>query len=633
MTELISLIQDLGAWSLDFFWFPLVIWTVLAAVALTMFRLLSDISAMYQYHSRIAIAWTLPAGIGISILSHWVTDYFTDSVGLATKFIVISNPITVTAAEVDPLMGWTEPTFVLGVVSLLGVAATFFGLIKLLSNILALIKLTRVSDPSLSLSGLLSEKNKHLVNTHGKNISIVISHQVEVPCTFGWNKKRVLVPASLQRQPEKFNIAVRHELMHIYQSDYLLNGSIQIIKALFYFHPLVHLLEKEAGEYRELYCDQHVLTDPDISQKSYAELLFELASKKVFRSTAAVSMAVNPSTLKKRIQVMKTQSNYIPPISRSIALMLITGLLFTSIMACSDMEDGGITNTEVEQAQSKIKSQQLSDTQPIYIVDGEKVNDKKILARIKPKYIESINVLKGEKATAEYGNDGSNGVIEIRLIDKEKAYSDLLDTPPATAAGQNEEENYFVAVEGPPKIKGGLNSIMSQVRYPAECKEANVEGRVVVRFIVNEKGKAEDAEIIRGIGNGCDEEALRVIKNAAFKPGMQRGKPVRVQMSLPIIFQLPNSESAARLNVDPASIEESDLELRNLTLMPDGTLSGEVYSKTDNKPLAGANVQLAASNRGTATNQNGVFIIKNVPEQSSSIKISFVGYRPVKANF
>ncbi len=72
------------------------------------------------------------------------------------------------------------------------------------------------------------------------------------------------------------------------------------------------------------------------------------------------------------------------------------------------------------------------------------------------------------------------------------------------------------------------------------ASKAGIEGKVIIQFIVNEAGKVEDPRVIRGIGGGCDEEALRVVKQAEFQPGRQRGKPVRVQYSLPITFRLQN---------------------------------------------------------------------------------------------
>jgi protein TonB len=66
-----------------------------------------------------------------------------------------------------------------------------------------------------------------------------------------------------------------------------------------------------------------------------------------------------------------------------------------------------------------------------------------------------------------------------------------------------------------------------------------VEGRVFVEFVVNRDGSIVDVRSIKGIGAGCDEEAVRIVQSApAWKPGKQRGKPVRQKMVIPIIFKL-----------------------------------------------------------------------------------------------
>ncbi|NBC65150.1 MAG: TonB family protein, partial [Bacteroidetes bacterium] len=79
---------------------------------------------------------------------------------------------------------------------------------------------------------------------------------------------------------------------------------------------------------------------------------------------------------------------------------------------------------------------------------------------------------------------------------------------------------------------------MRNIRYPEMAKEAGIEGTVYVQFVVSENGNVEDAKVIRGIGGGADEEALRVVKEATFEPGYQDGKPIRVQYSIPIQFKL-----------------------------------------------------------------------------------------------
>jgi periplasmic protein TonB len=76
------------------------------------------------------------------------------------------------------------------------------------------------------------------------------------------------------------------------------------------------------------------------------------------------------------------------------------------------------------------------------------------------------------------------------------------------------------------------------IKYPIQAKRIGTEGKVFVEFIVNRNGEASDLKIIRGIGSGCDEEAMRVLVLTKWKPGKQRGKPVRVKMILPIMFKL-----------------------------------------------------------------------------------------------
>jgi len=116
-----------------------------------------------------------------------------------------------------------------------------------------------------------------------------------------------------------------------------------------------------------------------------------------------------------------------------------------------------------------------------------------------------------------------------------------LPPPPPPSEGEEaeeEEEDFFVFVEEMPQLKGDLAELQAEIKYPELARRAQIEGRVHIQFVVNEQGKVEDPKVIRGIGGGCDEEALRIVKLAEFSPGLQRGKPVRVQYSLPIYFKL-----------------------------------------------------------------------------------------------
>ena len=110
--------------------------------------------------------------------------------------------------------------------------------------------------------------------------------------------------------------------------------------------------------------------------------------------------------------------------------------------------------------------------------------------------------------------------------------------PPKEEKKVEEEPTYFVAVEEMPEPIGGIKGIQEKIVYPEIAKRAGVEGKVYVLAFVDESGTVTKAQVLKGIGAGCDEAALTAVQKTKFKPGKQRGKPVKVQVSIPIIFKL-----------------------------------------------------------------------------------------------
>ncbi|MEI6898243.1 MAG: energy transducer TonB [Bacteroidota bacterium] len=101
----------------------------------------------------------------------------------------------------------------------------------------------------------------------------------------------------------------------------------------------------------------------------------------------------------------------------------------------------------------------------------------------------------------------------------------------------------FTVVEEQPGYPGGdearIRFLQENIKYPEEAKELGTQGKVFVTFVVEMDGSITDVRVLRGIGSGCDEEAIRVVKSMPrWVPGKQRGQPVRVQFNLPIKFTL-----------------------------------------------------------------------------------------------
>ena len=137
----------------------------------------------------------------------------------------------------------------------------------------------------------------------------------------------------------------------------------------------------------------------------------------------------------------------------------------------------------------------------------------------------------------------SSDVLEdIEIGDTEIDINEQIDAPPPPPKEDKkvveEEPVYFVAVEEMPEPIGGIAEIQKKIIYPESAKRAGVEGKVYVLAFVDESGSVTDAKIIKGIGAGCDEAALDAVRKTKFKPGKQRGKAVRVQVSIPIVFKL-----------------------------------------------------------------------------------------------
>jgi periplasmic protein TonB len=97
----------------------------------------------------------------------------------------------------------------------------------------------------------------------------------------------------------------------------------------------------------------------------------------------------------------------------------------------------------------------------------------------------------------------------------------------------------YTFVEEMPKAPYDFDAYVAKnLRYPEKAKNEQIEGRVSVRFIVEENGKITDVKAVRGIGFGCDEEAVRVIAGMPdWKPGRQGGKPVAVPFTIPVVFR------------------------------------------------------------------------------------------------
>ncbi len=115
--------------------------------------------------------------------------------------------------------------------------------------------------------------------------------------------------------------------------------------------------------------------------------------------------------------------------------------------------------------------------------------------------------------------------------------------PPVREEEEVVEAEIFTVVESMPEYPGGPEEMMrfiaQNIKYPPIARESGIQGRVFVNFVVEPNGSVSNVKVLRGIGGGCDEEAIRVVQSMPkWTPGRQRGKAVRVSFNLPVRFTL-----------------------------------------------------------------------------------------------
>lgn len=129
-------------------------------------------------------------------------------------------------------------------------------------------------------------------------------------------------------------------------------------------------------------------------------------------------------------------------------------------------------------------------------------------------------------------SEETNQAVEIKYV------------PVAVEEEEPEEQTIFEVVEQMPEFpNGGMAGLMQylskNIKYPTIAQENSTQGRVTVQFVVNRDGSIVDAKVLRGVDPYLDKEAIRVISSMPkWKPGMQRGKAVRVKYTVPVMFRL-----------------------------------------------------------------------------------------------
>lgn len=192
-----------------------------------------------------------------------------------------------------------------------------------------------------------------------------------------------------------------------------------------------------------------------------------------------------------------------------------------------------------------------------------------------------------------------------------------------------QEEEIFQVVEHQPEPVGGMKVFYEYIRknlkYPHEARRRGIQGRVFVQFVVDTDGSITDVSLLKGIGKECDEEALRLIENSPkWIPGRQRGKPVKVRMSLPVVFKLDGVYEGKNQNLltPPASSGDNNLPIRGNTKV-NGARNDYYYTLKSNK-LGWINCDRFLNFNGQKTS-----LVIPAKEAQTSVVLIFKNYKSV----
>ena len=144
-------------------------------------------------------------------------------------------------------------------------------------------------------------------------------------------------------------------------------------------------------------------------------------------------------------------------------------------------------------------------------------------------------------------------IVEEKIAESESTTEDIsgpvaqvtgpVATGPVVVEEASDEGEIFQVVEQMPEFPGGMQALMAylskNIKYPSVAQDNGIQGRVLVSFVVNKDGSIVDPEVIKSVDAALDKEAMRVIKAMPkWNPGKQRGKPVRVKYTVPVLFRL-----------------------------------------------------------------------------------------------
>ena len=407
-----------------------------------------------------------------------------------------------------------------------------------------------------------------------------------------------------------------HERGHIrlhHSWDLLL---VDTLTALQWFNPAMWMLRSDLRAIHEYEADGAVLSQ-GINARQYQYLLITKAGG---IGGYSIANGINHSALKNRITMMTNKTSKNSRLMKLLALIPIVGI--TLALNARTVTDYVYDEPQKQMPVKKGKANATVKTgsgQDIQIIESVVTADENPQASDVEKFVMKGKVFDGEDKSAIVGavvtiqgskkgsvtdRDG-NFSLEVSVGDRievmyvgydtytigvSKAYAkDRTYMIALYKEGTSPNKDIYDQVETMPEFPGGVEKLMEyvamNVRYPKEAEDKCLQGRVIATFIVEKDGSITSAKIVRSIDPALDAEALRVINGMPnWKPGTQKGEPVRVKYTIPISFRLQGGGDIPAENVKGANV-------MNETVVVGYGPENEPYVIVDGKPIDGSKLK------------------------------------------
>ena len=365
-----------------------------------------------------------------------------------------------------------------------------------------------------------------------RQIHLYMSEKIQSPLMQGLWNVRIYLPQEYQSwtRDEKQSV-LAHELTHVRRLDILIIYLQAMVKTLYFFHPVIWLVNDQIDLEREKICDDEAIELSRTDRGAYGEQLFrQLSSEKGKRTVPVLAggFFMSDSSIIKRFRYIKEKRGDMKGKLKFYHILLILVVISLAVIVACSQDTENVINTSNSIANGSgefVINGLIWDREKPYAIINEDIYGEG--AEIEGYTVSSISksrivLIKGEE------------VLHLEIQREQEATEVPTETPPRL------EDNVIIATfDVPPEPVGGYAAVQENVHYPELARETGIGGTTIVQVTISAQGKAEASIVLKSAGDASlDSAALDAVMATEWLPAQQDGSPVAVRIAMPIVFRL-----------------------------------------------------------------------------------------------